>query len=522
MIDEAASIEANPGTLNTWLRNNGGYQGHNNLDESKIPSINPQRIDWPADGMHRGNDLEISAIKKYLMEPRVVIANVDAGHHFVLVTGWIENDNDTLLVNDPGFDRQNYSLQNDVVGFRIFDMKRGDRTASSSRASSTVRVEQDQFVLNHVEALCNDGSKGGFYYRPPKTDESSWLSVPWVVYLEGGGWCYNKESCDNRFKEATHLMSSNGWETTLMKRKGIFDLDCEANPAFCVAHHVYIRYCSSDGWTGRRSSTESGYTFQGSMIVDSVFEMLINSPNLTLDPSASKILLTGCSAGGRGSMFNIDRIKNKFGLTNFSGMFDSGWWLTIPQMNASKVVPSASLVDQAKMVFSLANSTLDESCVEEFPGEEWKCFFAPYAIPYVETRSLSQVFQYDKFQLDQDTHGQKPPFVPDTASYVEDFREQMVSTLQNAAANMSFREDRDMSIYSPACYDHCSITSNRFSSTKVSQNETASPISLSQVVHTWWTSSSREPSANLSNESLRSSSRLILDNCVGFNCSVAC
>ena len=50
-----------------------------------------------------------------------MIANVLHGHHFVLTVG-IAGDGDTILVNDPGFNKTAYSYSKDVVGWRIFDM----------------------------------------------------------------------------------------------------------------------------------------------------------------------------------------------------------------------------------------------------------------------------------------------------------------------------------------------------------------------------------------------------------------
>ena len=71
--------------------------------------------------MHLSNDISIPVLKSYI-ETRVVIANVDAGHHFVLAIGVAEDDEDVLYVSDPGFERTQYSYQSDVVGWRIFDM----------------------------------------------------------------------------------------------------------------------------------------------------------------------------------------------------------------------------------------------------------------------------------------------------------------------------------------------------------------------------------------------------------------
>ena len=149
--------QSNPGTLNAWLRKHGGYVSGNNMAEGVVPKvrhclvfcfidsarchvefpnwrfplvfhrissqINPSHISWPADGMHRTNDLPISKIQEFLKAGRPVIANVMKGAHFVLVIGWDVDNSDTLYINDPGFNRDTYSYSADVVGWRLFDMK---------------------------------------------------------------------------------------------------------------------------------------------------------------------------------------------------------------------------------------------------------------------------------------------------------------------------------------------------------------------------------------------------------------
>jgi len=150
-------VQSDPATFNAWLQKNKGYVGDNNLEEAAVPAINPSRISWPADGMHKTNDLPVATIVDYLNKGRVVIANVDKGGHFVLVVGYDEGANITLSVpprsgirasitrhsalppvkaaypsatddvffyiHDPGFTRGVYSYTTDIMGWRIFDMK---------------------------------------------------------------------------------------------------------------------------------------------------------------------------------------------------------------------------------------------------------------------------------------------------------------------------------------------------------------------------------------------------------------
>ena len=123
-ININSSTPVNPGSLNTWLRNNNGYDGTNDFYEEVLPKISsPGNVVWPKDGMHKTNDLKLQTVQLYLEKGRVMIANVMNGSHFVLVTGWEQENEDALFVNDPGFNLNNYSYSQDVVGWRIFDME---------------------------------------------------------------------------------------------------------------------------------------------------------------------------------------------------------------------------------------------------------------------------------------------------------------------------------------------------------------------------------------------------------------
>jgi hypothetical protein len=113
---------SNPGTLNSWLKANDGYQ-NNNLIEGAVPKIDPSRISWPADAMHTTNDLSYETVSQYIKDGRIVIGNVMSGGHFVLLTGY-STDGDTFMVNDSGFNTLSYSYSTDIVGYRIFDMNR--------------------------------------------------------------------------------------------------------------------------------------------------------------------------------------------------------------------------------------------------------------------------------------------------------------------------------------------------------------------------------------------------------------
>lgn len=49
------NVDSTPKTLNEWLKNNGGYDGSNDLIESVVPDIDPDRIVWGDDAYHKTN-----------------------------------------------------------------------------------------------------------------------------------------------------------------------------------------------------------------------------------------------------------------------------------------------------------------------------------------------------------------------------------------------------------------------------------------------------------------------------------
>eukprot|EP01094_Clydonella_sp_ATCC50884_P020043 TRINITY_DN4062_c0_g1_i1.p1 TRINITY_DN4062_c0_g1~~TRINITY_DN4062_c0_g1_i1.p1 ORF type:complete len:202 (+),score=68.54 TRINITY_DN4062_c0_g1_i1:87-692(+) len=114
-------VDANPGTLNTWLQQHSGYDSSNDLIESVVPEIAPRALRWV--GMYiPQTTLTTSALKTWVeIDTRVVIANVRNGTHFVLVTGFDSTDKNRFYVNDPYFAVNSYEYA-DIVGWRIFDM----------------------------------------------------------------------------------------------------------------------------------------------------------------------------------------------------------------------------------------------------------------------------------------------------------------------------------------------------------------------------------------------------------------
>jgi hypothetical protein len=111
-----------PGTMNDWLQLHGGYDDDNDLDELALESLG-QGVKYVGP-IIPANLLSEDKVRAMLLGMNnIVIANVDNGGHFVLVTGFDAKQRGFFYVNDPGFPRTHYNLTQ-IVGWRIFSSPR--------------------------------------------------------------------------------------------------------------------------------------------------------------------------------------------------------------------------------------------------------------------------------------------------------------------------------------------------------------------------------------------------------------
>ena len=66
-----------------------------------------------------------------------------------------------------------------------------------------------RMLSSYPQAVCNDGSPGGYYYAAADNSSSADL---WLVYLEGAMFCWDEASCQERYATHEYWMSSAGCE----------------------------------------------------------------------------------------------------------------------------------------------------------------------------------------------------------------------------------------------------------------------------------------------------------------------
>mmetsp|Transcript_1299 Transcript_1299/g.4580 ORF Transcript_1299/g.4580 Transcript_1299/m.4580 type:complete len:129 (-) Transcript_1299:755-1141(-) len=78
-------------------------------------------------------------------------------------------------------------------------------------------------------------------------------------------------------------------------------------------------------------------------------------------------------------------------------VLDAPLWIDMAPYDSSVV----SLAEQTRLVYASANvdGRVTETCRAAHPGEEWKCIFGEYRLPFVTTQYIVSTAQRDTFQI---------------------------------------------------------------------------------------------------------------------------
>ena len=150
------------------------------------------------------------------------------------------------------------------------------------------------YLLSEPDAVCLDGSPAGYYYAPGSRGQ-------WLLYLQGGGWCYTPAICAWRARLGEHG-SSTRWSPYMDAEKipGL-SADPLVNPDFAGFSRVFVNYCDGASFAGDAVTTHAdGFTTysRGRRILEAVLRRL-QSVEFGLGAVANtEFLLAGCSAGG--------------------------------------------------------------------------------------------------------------------------------------------------------------------------------------------------------------------------------
>jgi hypothetical protein len=247
------------------------------------------------------------------------------------------------------------------------------------------------FNSDDNNAICNDGTFGGYYYKASTAIDSP-LNV-YLILLPGGAQCYDQGSCLAR---SSSLSSSSSWPRTI-SGDGILSDSATHSPIW-YANKAYLGYCSSDGYMGNLGASPQtwGLHFRGQALIDAMIYNLRKHHGLN---DADLIVFAGLSAGARGVMTNIDRLidSNIFPQVPVIGFMDSPYYLDVVPYDVNFI--GFPYAEQHKYMLMNTSGILSPICKNDYITNEWRCQLGKYRMPYVKAPYFFVASRYDTYQL---------------------------------------------------------------------------------------------------------------------------
>ncbi|XP_058417879.1 palmitoleoyl-protein carboxylesterase NOTUM isoform X1 [Diceros bicornis minor] len=357
-------------------------------------------------------------------------------------------------------------------------------------------------LLLNTSVTCNDGSPAGYYLKESKG------SRRWLLFLEGGWYCFNRENCDSRYDTMRRLMSSRDWPRT-RTGTGILSSQPEENPHWWNANMVFIPYCSSDVWSGASSKSEKNeYAFMGTLIIREVVRELLGK-GLS---GAKVLLLAGSSAGGTGVLLNVDRVAEQleelgYPAIQVRGLADSGWFLDNKQYRRTDCIDTITCAptEAIRRGIRYWNGVVPERCRRQFKeGEEWNCFFGYKVYPTLRCPVFVVQWLFDEAQLTVDNvHLTGQPVQEGQWLYIQNLGRELRNTLKDVPAS-----------FAPACLSHEIIIRSHWTEVQVKGT------SLPRALHCW--DRSLHDSHKASKAPLKGCPVHLVDSCPWPHCNPSC
>lgn len=400
----------------------------------------------------------------------------------------------------------------DFVGLKF-----GDDAVLRSGTETIMNLQMLNDTLT-TGAVCLDGSPGGFYFSAATAAANK---NDWQIYFQGGGWCYDDKDCWHRSN--SNLGSSKGWPTTA-SIGGLFDSDCERNPAFCNFNRVWLVYCDGNSFSGNRDAplkvvedgVKANLYFRGRRILDETLKALAKDYGLS---KASNVLLTGCSAGGLATYLHTDYVEEQLrtkyapGMTRYKATSMSGFFLQHKTVEGLAVYPT-----QMKNIFEMSNATygVNAACIEAMNAtSQWQCNFAQHAYAYTKSPTFPLNSALDSWQTLCIYTSELPPGWPNQkgtengvcgtakgwmscAKDPERCDPKQMTTMNQYISDFDATISTSGSTYGKAgngafihsCHTHCEAQSGEFFRFRVNG------VSMQEAVSKWWDAPVTDPAAS--------------------------
>ncbi|XP_033102667.1 pectin acetylesterase 8-like [Anneissia japonica] len=249
-------------------------------------------------------------------------------------------------------------------------------------------------VSNRRGAFCLDGSPPGYYIR--KAGEGSESS--WVIFLEGGDWCWNVTDCYDR---SHTTLGSTAFGPEKVEFNGILSNDRISNPDFYNWNAVMIKYCDGGSFSGNLSFPVSfknkNIYLRGIRILDTVMKHLKESEGLD---SATEVIFGGTASGGLAVFAHADHIRQKFDPSvKFHALADGGY---LPMIrNSSNYQNFMVSLQRVYNLHQVLTGSLNKACLASKAQSEamWQCFFPEFVYPHIQSKIFVLDSMYNSWAM---------------------------------------------------------------------------------------------------------------------------
>jgi hypothetical protein len=309
---------------------------------------------------------------------------------------------------------------------------------------------------------CLDGTPAGYYYQQANVSMQS----TWVIFLEGGGSCYDETSCRQRAK--TQLGSSTSWPDGRWPKS--FALT--TGPDFAGAHHVFVPYCNGDVHSGQRTNATAetwGLYFSGHASLARIVERLQHRHGLG---DGARVLLTGQSAGAIGSFLNADWLQEKLGPNvTLKAAPNAGWFFPgdaralpahvgMPITFADWTATPMRFTNYSKngtFPLTLWDSFLPASCKSAMATaglDPSFCISVHNLYPHVRTPTLTIENEFDSYQLSHAAGVPPNPKTPGEKAQVAAYTAYYGELMRNSTAQVVHAKGAGNGLFRASCLSH--------------------------------------------------------------------
>jgi hypothetical protein len=242
-------------------------------------------------------------------------------------------------------------------------------------------------------AACLDGTAPAFYAleQDPKR---------WILFIEGGGWCFSLADCAGRAKGGGG--SSSGMAPS-MNVGGLLSPNSTINPRFSNYSFVFIHYCDGSSHSSNNSAPlvvgNQTIYLRGRPNLVAVITYLLSTRGMV---GAEEIILSGGSAGGTSAFLAMDAVAEMLPPSvRFVGAPDAGFFINAPIYTdpSDYAFQNEFISADATFWHSTATGNLNDRCLAVYAAEPWRCFFPENSAPYIKTPFHAMMSSYDLASL---------------------------------------------------------------------------------------------------------------------------